>query len=787
MANGRLTLLLLCLLLWPSGASAVLKEKNLEQTLEVLRWELTEYEQTLKNEAAERQAQTRNIVEQLKETMRRSSQNALMLYSQKHNYVFDLTYACHEATEQYREFQRQQLPFQSFIASADAEIAKYDSLMVSLKAMRGEMLSASARNDRAVCMQLAVSIRQMLSDGREQVSGYMSIYDSTEQRLKALNDYANKRYNEIQTGIFRNGGENYLSVLRNFGARWADATEVTANKYRPTNNSSDWSSAVILRLFLIIGFYIVVAVLLNLLVFRFMPKRFHSKEFLKKRSCIIMATTTITFAAILGILRATLQQNFFIMASGLLIEYAWLLGVILISLLLRVSGDQIRSTFRIYTPLLFVGFLVIALRIVLIPNELVAITFPPILLVCALWQWSVIRRHNKNVPRSDMVYTWLSQAMFLVSLVCSWLGYTLLAVQILIWWIMQLTCILTITCVSQYLKIYGERHGYSQANITRSWLYLFVYKVVLPVAGVLSVMLSVYWAADVFNLSDLCWQKFNENYINLENLQVSIVKLSVVVCLWFFFAYISSTVLALLRLHFQTQDASTAASREVMGKNVIQVLVWGLWLLISLAYLHISVAWLVAISGGLSTGIGFASKDIIENIYYGATLMAGRIKVGDWIEVDGTMGKVNSISYTSTVIESLYGEVITFQNSQLFAKNYKNLTRNHGYILAAIPFSVAYGSNLQQVSTLVEEAVTALHHKWTDRSKQVKTVVAKMGESSVDFKLYIWSDAVKRIYVVSDVTRCIYDTLRSNGIQIPVPQRDITIKNMKVNSNGQLD
>ncbi|MBP5339219.1 MAG: mechanosensitive ion channel [Prevotella sp.] len=787
MANGRLTLLLLCLLLWPSGASAVLKEKNLEQTLEVLRWELTEYEQTLKNEAAERQAQTRNIVEQLKETMRRSSQNALMLYSQQPNYVFDLTYACHEATEQYREFQRQQLPFQSFIASADAEIAKYDSLMVSLKAMRGEMLSASARNDRAVCMQLAVSIRQMLSDGREQVSGYMSIYDSTEQRLKALNDYANKRYNEIQTGIFRNGGENYLSVLRNFGARWADATEVTANKYRPTNNSSDWSSAVILRLFLIIGFYIVVAVLLNLLVFRFMPKRFHSKEFLKKRSCIIMATTTITFAAILGILRATLQQNFFIMASGLLIEYAWLLGVILISLLLRVSGDQIRSTFRIYTPLLFVGFLVIALRIVLIPNELVAITFPPILLVCALWQWSVIRRHNKNVPRSDMVYTWLSQAMFLVSLVCSWLGYTLLAVQILIWWIMQLTCILTITCVSQYLKIYGERHGYSQANITRSWLYLFVYKVVLPVAGVLSVMLSVYWAADVFNLSDLCWQKFNENYINLENLQVSIVKLSVVVCLWFFFAYISSTVLALLRLHFQTQDASTAASREVMGKNVIQVLVWGLWLLISLAYLHISVAWLVAISGGLSTGIGFASKDIIENIYYGATLMAGRIKVGDWIEVDGTMGKVNSISYTSTVIESLYGEVITFQNSQLFAKNYKNLTRNHGYILAAIPFSVAYGSNLQQVSTLVEEAVTALHHKWTDRSKQVKTVVAKMGESSVDFKLYIWSDAVKRIYVVSDVTRCIYDTLRSNGIQIPFPQRDITIKNMKVNSNGQLD
>ncbi len=767
------------LLLWPEEAGAVLKEKNLEQTLEVLRWELTAYEQTLKDEAAERQAQTRHIVEQLKETMKRSSQNALMLYSQQPNYVFNLTYACHEATEQYREFQRQQLPFQSFIADADAEIAKYDSLMVNLKAMRADLLPASARTDRAACMQLAVSIRQMLADGREQVSGYMSLYDSTEQRLQALNDYANKRYNEIQRGIFRNGGENYLSVLRHFGARWTEAATVTADKYRPTDNGSDWSSAVILQLFLIIAFYVVVAVLLNLLVFHFMPKRFHSDEFLKKRPCIIMATTTITFAATLGILHATLQQNFFIMASGLLIEYTWLLGVILISLLLRVGGHQIRSAFHIYTPLIFMGFLVIALRIVFIPNELVALTFPPILLACALWQWSVIRRHNRNVPRSDMVYTYLSQAMFLVSLVCSWLGYTLLAVQILIWWIMQLTCILTITCVSQYLKIYGERHGYAQADITRSWLYLFIYKVVLPVASVLSVMLSVYWAADVFNLSDVCWQIFNKKYIDQTNLQVSIVKLSVVVCLWFLFSYIVQTVLALMRLHFQTQDATTAASREVMGKNVIQVLVWGVWLLLSLAYLHISVTWLLAISGGLSTGIGFASKDIIENIYYGATLMAGRIKVGDWIEVDGTMGKVNSISYTSTVIESLYGEVITFQNSQLFAKNYKNLTRNHGYILAVVPFSVAYGSDLHRVSTLVEEAVTALHHKWADRNKQVKTVVASMGESSVDFKLYIWSDAVKRVYVISDVTRCIYDTLRQNGIEIPFPQRDINIKNLK--------
>lgn len=761
-----------------ADAHAVLKEKDLEKTLSVLRGELSEYHREQVNQAEEKKQQANEIIRLLQETVKRSNQNALMLYSQKPNYVFDMTYACHEATEQYIEFQRQQQPFQAFLDQVDVELAKYDSLMTSLKAMHISMLSAKAQTDRNVCLALTASIRNRLEENRQQVADYISIYEITEQRLKHLNDYANKRYNDIQTNIFMNGGDNYITVLRNLRNELKETRATIEDKYKPSRHQSDWDSTVIIRLFMLIAFYVVVAVLINQLVFRLMPKRLLTEEFLKKRACVIMATTTVTFAAIMGLLHATLQQNFYIMASRLLIEYAWLLGVILISLLLRVNGDQIRSTFRIYSPLIVVGFLVIAFRIVLIPNDLVNIIFPPLLLVSALWQWSVIRRHNHNIPQSDIIYTYFSLTMFIVSLICSWLGYTLLAVQILIWWIMQLTCILTITCLSQYLKLYGERHGFDNKPITKSWFYLLLYKVVLPVLGVLSVMLSFYWAAGIFNLSDLCWTIYNKNYINLPDLKVSIIKLSMVICLWFLFAYISSTVLSLLRLHFHHQDTTTAASREVMAKNVIQVLVWGVWLLLSLSLLSISVAWLLAISGGLSTGIGFASKDIIENIYYGASLMAGRIKVGDWIEVDGTMGKVASISYTSTMIESLYGEVITFQNSQLFAKNYKNLTRNHGYILAAIPFSVAYGSNLKQVAELVEAAVNNLHHRWMEPGKQAKSVVTTMGDSSVDFKIFVWADAVKKVYVVSDVVKCIYDTLRSNNIEIPFPQRDITIKNL---------
>lgn len=773
--NKRLTIFMLCIFA-VLNAHAVLKEKNLEQTLSVLRAELTETHHDLISMAEQRKQQTRDIIQQLRETIKRSNQNALMLYSQQQNYVFDLTYACHEATEQYLSFQRQQLPFKSYIEHLDVEIAKYDSLVNSLKNIRTNMLEDRPKTDRVVCLTLSTAIRNSLQETRDQVSDYITIYENTEQRLKYLNDYANRRYNDIQTGIFKNGGENYISLLRNIGERWEQMKTSVEEKYRPSNQNSDWDSTVILKLFFLIFFYIMAAIVLNMLAFRFMPKRFHTTEFLKKRSCIIMATTTVTFAAVMGVMRATLEQNFFIMASGLLIEYAWLLGVILISLLLRVNGDQIKSAFKIYSPLIVVGFIVIAFRIVLIPSELVNMVFPIILLLCTLWQWIVIKRHNKNIPRSDMFYTYISLAIFIFSLGCSWLGYTLLAVQILIWWIMQLTCILTITCISSYIKLYGHRHHYDDAPITKSWFFLFIYRVLLPIIGVCSVMLSIYWAADVFNLGDICWQIFKKNFINLENLKVSILKLSMVVNLWFLFSYVASTILALLSLHFKHQDPTTAASREVMGKNVIQVLVWGIWLLMSLSILHISVTWLLAISGGLSTGIGFASKDIIENIYYGATLMAGRVKVGDWIDVDGTFGKVKSISYTSTVVETLYGEVITFQNSQLFSKNYKNLTRNHGYVLAGIPFSVAYGSNLKDVTQMVEDAINGMNHPWSDHKKQVKAVVTTMGESSIDFKLFIWADAVKKIYVVSDVLKKIYETLNANGISIPFPQRDIHIK-----------
>ena len=774
----RLFLIGLILMSFCFDARAVLKEKDLEQTLSILQAELEQYNNELTVRSAARRDRTKRLITQLLQTMKRADQNALMLYSQQQDNVFDLTYACHEATKQYKEFHKQQLPFTDFLEKTEKDIARYDSLIQRLEGMPDLTMTKYGDQKRDTCLALARNIRGMLEGNARQLRQNIRFYNQTELRLKEQNDYAHKRYSDIQTSIFINGGDNYLTLLGHLDRRWPQLQDAVKKKYDlDPDSTSRWSAVWILGTFLAIFIYVFIAIVLNQVFFRFlMPKRFRTEEFEKKRSCIIMATTTITFAIIQGaiLLLGTGQRYpFLYMAASLLVEYAWLLGVILTSLLLRVKGEQLGSAVRIYAPLIAVGFIVIGCRIILIPNELVNLILPPILLICALWQWLVIRRHNQNIPRSDIFYTYISLTVFIASVVCSFIGYTLLAVQLLIWWIMQLTCILTITCISRYLEIYAKKKRLAEKPITQTWVYLLVEKMILPVLSVTSIMLSIYWAANVFNLGDMCWRVFKYNFIDMENLKVSFLKLTMVISMWFVFRYIAMTILALLKVHFEIKDPSTAASKEMMGKNVIQVFVWGVWLMLSLSIMHISVAWLLAISGGLSTGIGFASKEIIENIYYGASLMAGRIKVGDWIQIEGTMGKVMSINYTSTVIESLYGEVITYQNAQLFTKNYKNLTRNHGYVLAVVPFGVAYGSNLKEVTNLVEEALNNMHHQWIDQTKRVKCVCSEMADSSVNFKLFVWADAPKQSYVISDVLKCVYDTLNANGITIPFPQRDV--------------
>lgn len=764
-------------------SNAVLKEANLDTTLYMLRTELTNYHIDLERQNQAAKAQQLAVIQELISIVKQADQNSIMLYSQRNGYIFDMTYACHEATEQFKKFKSKAVPFRQMIKKNNVEVARFDSLINYLYGMNTMFLSEEAQVNRNVDLTLAVNIRRQLVEKQKQLQAYVQAYDRTDRKLQALNDYANRRYEDIQNSIFNNGGDNYLRILRNISMNYKEAKTSVTEKYKPVPGMmSQWDVRIIFILFGIIIFWGLISIFLNLFTIRIVITQLmkhgmfenRKESFMAKRPCLIMAMTVVTFAFILGIVRMAVTQNFVIMASQLLVEYSWLVGVILVSILLRVDNDKIKNTFRIYSPLMLVGFIVIVFRIILIPNDLVNLIFPPVLLLCALWQWNVIGRKHNQVLRTDKTYAFISLAVFGVSTIFAWTGFTLLAVQLIIWWTMQLTCVLTITCCEGWLSVYAKRKKLADKAITDKWLYRFIYKVLLPISGVLSFIISIYWAADVFNMSDTTWEIFNKDYIKTSNFTASLFSISEVACLYFLFNYINITSVDFMRHHFEKADPRSAASKIVMFKNVMQVIIWGIWLMIALNVFQVGKSWLLAIFAGLSTGLGFASKDILENIYYGISLMMGRVKVGDYIICDGTRGKVSSISYTSTMLEATDGSVIAFQNSQLFSKNYKNMTKNHGYELDILEVGIAYGSNVKEVKQILIDALIKLDCIYQD--KGVKVLLKSFDDSCITLRIVVWVNVLTQAIDDATIMECIYDTLNDHNIEIPFPQREITIK-----------
>ena len=498
------------------------------------------------------------------------------------------------------------------------------------------------------------------------------------------------------------------------------------------------------------------------------------------------------------------------MATRLLSEYAWLIAVITLSIIIRVGGNMVKDGVKLYVPVLLLGFVVFFFRIVFLPSTVVNLIFPVLLLVFAIWQLVLNRRHNADVSRSDVTYSWVSFIVMAVSCVMAWMGYTLMSVQVLIWWIMQLTLIQTITVIYDLLHSYERKHIPDDADVRTTWFYDAVYKMIVPIAATISVGLSIYWAAKVFDLTQWCEHIFHYKFVNQPGLIVlSLDRILVCVAFGFVFNYIiylfiqgyqlwkqnraeanaislyerENDVDANEQIDIQTviQDDPNAkakvkaASKAVtLSMNIIKYIGWGIYIYLVLVTLQVSRTGITFILTGLSTGIGFAMKDTLENLFYGLSLMNGRVKIGDVIECDGVRGKVSNINYQSTLVETIDGSVIAFLNSQLFTKNFKNMTRNHGYEMAKITVGVAYGSKIDTVREKIIDRIKQLD--CYDPNKGVQVLFQNFGESSVDLLVVVWVRVASQVADIALIKENIYDVLNENGIEIPFPQTDLHIR-----------
>ena len=840
-------------------AQAVLKEKDLAQTLGVLRAEL---EQSYNEQQAMMAMYEKRYVDQhqaLVRMMQQSNQIALMLYSQNADFTFDMAYACQAATEQYRTLKERHLPYNKMIERLNAEIERYDALIQtllslpprllpngelarvpdSIKAMLPKVVFDTAQKslylldeqgmaDREACLEYATALRDNFATMLENVERDQEHYEKVTKRVEKLNAYALAKYESIQKNIFVNGGNNYFQTIKRFRWQYAMAKKDVDDKYKPFKRDSEWRGPVIFGISVFMLFYIVVASLLSYVIMRWLLPRKWRIFFAdnNKRPFITIAFGVAIFAITIMIARFYVTQNFLLMAIRMMIFFSWLVEVILISLLIRLDDKQIRAGVRSYLPFVCMAFVVIVFRIILIPNNLVNLIYPPIMLIFTIWQFFVMKRKITKLPDSDMIYTVISLIVMIVSCVASWFGFVLLAVQIMVWWMIQLAAIQTITCFYDLAKVYeirrlsrkiakdrGDKIN-TKADlekyfkklqpkmvkgeyIAQTWFYDFLFKALLPIMAILSVPFSIYWAANIFEMSSLCRKAFQFIFLNKPGIiQLSLYKICLVLELYFLFRYLNYACRAfykMLKKRKKKNDVLQPSSNFTLADNVISILIWGIYVVSAMMILEVSGKGISIVMAGLATGLGFAMKDLLENFVYGVILMTGRLRVGDYIECDGVQGKVESINYQSTQIVTLDGCVIAFQNAALFSKNFKNLTRNHGYVLVKIPVGVAYGTNVERVRKLLIKNLESLAEKnaagkyIVDTKQGFSVLFDDFGDSSVDLFVVCWVLVEEKAALVARIKEVVYNTLNRNHIEIPFPQQDVYIRHLEMPKNRFTD
>ena len=757
-------------------ASAVLKENTTQQTLGVLCEELSKTHQEQKERAQRFEMRNRQFQRMIGRDLELCNNIELMLYSQKEQNIFDLAYACGQATDLYKRVSHTR-SFKQFEQQMDEQITQYENLVTALNNIPDyQFKNDEMRVTRDSCIYLAKVIESDIVNAREMLKDNHEKRQWVANTAKKLNDYALQMYERIRQSVFVNGGQNYFQILSRLGNNLDSSKDDIAEKYTPSRKTrSEWRGPLIGFLFIFLAVYVLGALLLSWLIIRYaVPKRFITTTFRKKRSCIIICAAAAVFGITTLIISSITKQNFMTMATRLLSEYAWLIAVITLSIIIRLNGDTVKRGIKLYVPVLLVGFVVFFFRIVFLPSTVVNLLFPALLLVFTIWQLIVNCRYNSNMPRSDVFYSWISFIVMAVSSVMAWLGYTLMSVQVLIWWIMQLTLIQTITVIYDLLHSYEDKYISKNADVRKTWFYDAVYKMIIPIAATLSVALSIYWAAQVFDLTQWCERIFRYKFVDQPGIIVlSLNRILFCVAAGFVFNYIIYLFIQGYQLWkmYKTKSKNKAVS---LSMNIIKYIGWGIYIYIVLVTLHVNRTGITFILTGLSTGIGFAMKDTLENLFYGLSLMNGRVKIGDVIECDGVRGKVNNINYQSTLVETIDGSVIAFLNSQLFTKNFKNMTRNHGYEMAKITVGVAYGSKIDHVRQMIIDRISQLD--CYDPKKGIQVLFQNFGESSVDLLVVVWVRVNSQVADIALIKENIYSVLNENGIEIPFPQADLHIR-----------
>ena len=202
---------------------------------------------------------------------------------------------------------------------------------------------------------------------------------------------------------------------------------------------------------------------------------------------------------------------------------------------------------------------------------------------------------------------------------------------------------------------------------------------------------------------------------------------------------------------------------------------YGIFIALGAAGINLSQFGLIA--GALGVGIGFGLQGIVANFIAGLVLAFERpIQVGDTIEVGTMMGDVLHIGVRACKIRTFDGSEVVVPNSTLITNDVTNWTLSDRKKRRDIPVNVAYGTDPKVVLALIKKV--ANEHPGVQKYPAPWALFDGFGDSSLNFRVRIWTTMDDGMTTKSEVTVAIYEALRQAGIEIPFPQQDIYIKSL---------
>jgi small-conductance mechanosensitive channel len=252
---------------------------------------------------------------------------------------------------------------------------------------------------------------------------------------------------------------------------------------------------------------------------------------------------------------------------------------------------------------------------------------------------------------------------------------------------------------------------------------------------------------------------------------------AVVVLLFIAASMVIGTALKRLRMRTEPGNAALYISEKVLGYGLVLV-----GLMAGLSTLGIDLTSIAVFAGGLGIGLGLGLQGIIKEFVSGLTLVFDRaVQIGDYVEMpDGTRGIVQEIGPRATRVRNNDNVYLLIPNSKLIENTMINWTRRGETRRIHVPFQVAFGADKEKVRECVLAAARDVPFTLPDTDKHRSQVwLVGYGDSALKFELIVWPtlEAVKRPKAMNAAyTWAIDDALRSAGIEIPYPQRDVRLR-----------